>query len=73
VVLENNDGSIECPKCASYDGFAQEGDDIWSFTVWKLSTNGALYGDEARRVRISGRMTAAQETEIVITANQEIV
>ena len=73
VVLEKTDGSIECPKCASYDGFAQEGDDIWSFTVWKLSANGTLYGDDARRVRISGRMTAAEETKIVITANQEIV
>lgn len=73
VVLEKTDGSLECPKCASYDGFAQDANGVWSFTIWKLSTTGNLYGDNAKRIRISGKLTAASANDVIITKNEEIV
>lgn len=72
VVLEKTDGTLECPKCASYDGFAQDANGVWSFTIWRLSTTGNIYGDDAKRIRISGTLTAASANDVVITKNEPI-
>ena len=72
VVLEKTNGTLDCPKCASYDGFAQDANGVWSFTIWRLSTTGNLYGDDAKRIRISGKLTAASANDVIITKNEPI-
>ena len=73
AVNRKTDGSLESAKPSSYtNGFVQDGNGVWSFTVWHLNPSGAIYGDTCEAIRFSGMLTAASANDVIITKNEPI-